>query len=700
MPPPPSHTPLIALPALVLDLETTGLNVKSDRVVQVAGIFMRGDARSAQYEIDSLVNPQVPIPPSSTEIHNIRDGDIADAPPFTDIAEQLRKLFSGNVIIGHNIGFDIAILRHEFARAELSWHEPPIIDIGQLLGAMQPALPDTGFETVTSALGVRILDRHSAKGDCMAAAEAWAKLIAMLRDREIRTLGEAQALANERQDLLLHQAQAGWFNVPGELVKARAVSTAPRIDSYVFEKRLADVMSSPPVMIDAKATLREAAQRMVANKMGALLVGHEGEPPEGIITEYDMLRVTANQSIDLDTGTVDTVKTAPVETMRFDEMLYRALGRMDRTHTRHICVVDKYDKPVGMVSQRDLLQHRARGPEMLSDALKEAKDVPSLAAAYAQVTPVAERLLTEDLDGVEIARVISSELQALTRRACKLCIADMKAEGKGDAPADWCVLVLGSGGRGESLLGADQDNALIHTGSESDDAWFADFGKRLADMLDTSGLPRCKGGVMLMNERWRGTLPQWKKRVDSWLRRARADDILSVDIFFDMVSVAGDTNLARQLHKDSVAVASKSPPFLGLLAQSVLQVSPRFSMFGRLPTEEGRTDLKRDGLLPLVSLARTLALRIGSRSRATPERLRDAAKAGRLGDRDAERLIELHALILTLILQQQIEDIEQGIPISNGVLVSQLDRDSQHRLKRGIQRLNTVVGEIQSLMAR
>jgi len=699
MPPPPSHTPLIALPVLVLDLETTGLNVKTDRVVQVAGIFMRGDARSEQYEIDTLVNPQVPIPPSSTEIHNIRDSDIVDAPPFTGIAEQLKKLFSGHVVIGHNIGFDIAILRHEFARAEMSWHEPPIIDIAQLIGALQPALPDTGFETVTSALGVRIQDRHSAKGDCMAAAEAWGKLIAMLRDREIRTLGEAQALANERQDLLLHQAQAGWFNVPGELVKAREVSTAPRIDSYVFEKRLMDVMSSPPVLISAKASLREAAQRMVENKMGALLVGHEGEVPEGIITEYDMLRVTANQSIDLDGSTVDTVKTAPVETMRFDEMLYRALGRMDRTHTRHICVVDKYGKPVGMVSQRDLLQHRARGPEMLSDALKEAQDVPSLAAAYAQVTPVAGRLIAEDLDGVEIARVISSELQALTRRACKLCIADMKAEGKGEPPADWCVLVLGSGGRGESLLGADQDNALIYAGSEADDAWFAEFGKRLADMLDTSGLPRCKGGVMVMNEAWRGTLGQWKKRVDSWLRRARPDDILSVDIFFDMISVAGDTNLARQLHKDSVAVASKSPPFLGLLAQSVLQVAPRFSMFGRLPTVEGRTDLKRDGLLPLVSLARTLALRVDSRSRATPERLRDAVKAGRLGDRDAERLIELHALILTLLLKQQIEDIEQGIPISNGVLVGQLDKDVQAQLKRGIQRLNTVVGEIQSLMS-
>jgi CBS domain-containing protein len=498
---------------------------------------------------------------------------------------------------------------------------------------------------------------------------------------------------------LLHQVQAGWYALPGELQTVPVRSTTPRLDSYVFEKRLTDVMSSPALMIGSKATLREAAQKMVEHKTGALLVGEEGGAPEGIITEYDMLRVTANRQIDLDQATVDSAHSTPVQSMRFDEMLYRALGRMDRTNTRHICVVDKYGKPVGMVSQRDLLQHRSRGPEMLNDALKQADDAPALAAAYAQLTPVASRLLSEDLDGVEIARVISSELQGLTRQASKLCLAAMKADGKGEPPADWCVIVLGSGGRGESLLGADQDNALIHTGSEDDDGWFEEFGERLADMLDAAGLARCKGGVMVMNELWRGNLSQWNRRVEAWLRRASPDDILNVDIFFDLLSVAGNTNLARQLHVDAVTAASKSPPFLGLLAQSVRSVAPRFSLFGRLPTDEGRVDLKRDGLLPLVSLARTLALRIRSRSRATPERLRDAVHAGRIGDRDAERLIELHALILTVILQQQIDDIENGIPISNSVAVSQLDRDTQARLKRGLQRLDTVVGEIQSLMA-
>ena len=699
MPPPPSHTPLVALPALVLDLETTGLDVRNDRVIQVAAIYMQGDRLTDRFEIDSLVNPQISIPTQSIAIHKIQDVDVAEAPLFPVIAERLKSLFSGHVVIGHNIGFDIAILRHEFSRAELSWHEPPIIDIGQLLGALQRSLPDLGFETVASALGVEIRDRHSARGDCRAAAEVWAKLVPMLRDREIRTLGEAQTLASERQDLTLHQAQAGWFTKPDELVTAPSPVTMPRIDSYVFEKQLGDVMSSPPIFTKATTPIRQAMRKMVENKIGALLIGEAGKAPLGIVTENNLLRVVARADLDLDQAPVNKVMSSPVVAMRFDEMLYRALGRMDHMNVRHLCVNDKYDMPVGMVSQRDLLRHRARGPDMLRDALTTANDLPELAAAYAELKPVATQLLSEDLDGTDIARVISSELQGLTARASTLCMDAMKADGHGEPPADWCVLVLGSGGRGESLLGADQDNALIHTGSQEDDAWFAEFGRRLADTLDAAGLPRCKGGVMVANPPWRGNVTQWRKRIDDWLRRASPNDILNVDIFFDLVSVAGNTELARQVHTDAVQAASKSPAFLGLLAQATRSVAPRFSLLGNLSLDNGRMNLKRDGLLPLVSLARTLALRIGSRSRATPERLRDVVAAGRLGEKDAERLIRLHVLILTLILKQQLDDIEQGIPTGNSIIYRDLGRDVQQQLKRGLRRLDMVVNEIQGLMS-
>jgi DNA polymerase-3 subunit epsilon/CBS domain-containing protein len=188
--------------------------------------------------------------------------------------------------------------------------------------------------------------------------------------------------------------------------------------------------------------------------------------------------------------------------------------------------------------------------------------------------------------------------------------------------------------------------------------------------------------------------------VEGWLSKARPEDLLNVDIFFDMAPAAGDGSLAWDLQKEAIEAASGSPPFLALLAQSVQGVAPRVGFFGGLPSEEGRVDLKREGLLPLVSLARTLALRAGAASRATPERLRDAAAYGNLPKGDAEALIELHEELLTLVLRQQLADLQEGVRPSGRVALKELERHEQRRLTSGLKRLETVVGEIRSAISR
>jgi DNA polymerase-3 subunit epsilon/CBS domain-containing protein len=697
--PPLAHTPLIALPALVLDLETTGLDVRADRIVQVSAIAMQGDCLTEAPVLDSLIDPGIPIPPASTRIHHIQDADVSGAPAFAEVADQLKALFSGHVVIGHNVGFDMAILRHEAARAGIPWHEPEFIDIALLVGALQPSLPDLGLETVAASLGVEITNRHSARGDSLAAAQAWAKLVPLLRDNEIRTLGEVLTLAGRREDLIMRQTEAGWFETPGELIRVAHLPPVGRIDSYVFNRRLADVMRTPPQHVSPQTTLKAAAVAMSELEVGSLLVGVEGAGPQGIITRNDLLRVISQGTPDLKTGHVAEVMSSPVECMHQREMLYRAIARMDRTNISHLCVVDDAGLAVGMVSLRNLLQHRARGAEMLSDALEAADDPPSLAAAYSRVASVAYHLLLEDMQGVDIARMISGELRALTARATQIAMTRMEAGGKGPPPADWCVLVLGSGGRAESLLGADQDNALIHTGSDADDPWFAETGAIMTGLLDAAGVPLCKGGVMVSSAEWRGTTDAWRQRIDGWLLRARPEDLLNVDIFFDLTPVAGTPALAHDLHEEAVRAAARAPAFTNLLAQSVQAFAPRFSMIGRLPMNEGRINLKRDGLLPLVSLARTLALRSGSTVRSTSERLRDSVAAGRISEGDAERLIELHARLLNCLLRQQIDDLQNGIALSGTVVPGQLSRDEQSQLKKGLKHLNTMVGEVMRLVA-
>src|SRR5690348_4468789 len=108
-------------------------------------------------------------------------------------------------------------------------------------------------------------------------------------------------------------------------------------------------------------------------------------------------------------------------------------------------------------------------------------------------------------------------------------------------------MVLGSGGRGESLLSADQDNALVYASGEPggpEDRWFAALGGAMADILDQIGIPYCRGGVMAQNAAFRHSVDKWKQQIDGWIERAEPFDLLNVDIFFDGVAVHGDLVLA------------------------------------------------------------------------------------------------------------------------------------------------------------
>ena len=385
---PPNHTPLMALPAVVLDLETTGLDVRTDRVIQLGVVSVPRAGKEPKTLIDQLINPEIPIPAVSTEIHHIKDNDVAAAPFFSDVANNLCKVIKNRVVIGQHIAFDLAILKREFARYNLVWHEPISLDVSLLVGALQPALFDVSMESVCTFLGVNITDRHTAIGDCLAAMHCWQKIIPLLQEKNVRTLGEAIAFANQRQDLLLRQMESGWLEVPAGLVTSIADST-PRIDSYVFKHRLADVMSRPAVFVSPETMLRNAARTMVDRHMGCLLVGVTGSTPDGILTENDIMRVTAEGKLDMDTISVKSAMSSPVESIHQDEMLYRALARMDRLNVSHLCVVDDDGVPSGMVSQRNLLQYRARGTNMLYDAMETANDVHELAAAYGRAKGIA-----------------------------------------------------------------------------------------------------------------------------------------------------------------------------------------------------------------------------------------------------------------------------------------------------------------------
>ncbi|MBP7063766.1 DUF294 nucleotidyltransferase-like domain-containing protein [Ferrovibrio sp.] len=475
------------------------------------------------------------------------------------------------------------------------------------------------------------------------------------------------------------------------------MSDSPHLlDPGPYRKRIGSLMRRPATSLDLSCSLADAAQLMAAQNIGALLVS-EYERPVGILTERDLTRALARLGAAAADLPVGQAMTRGIISLPEDALLFRAIGRMRRLNLRYLAVTDGRGDYVGMVSARALLRQRAAEAQSVSDGIEGASDAASLGAVRAALPDLCRALLEEKLSPSEIAAVISGIYADITTRAASLVEAQLQAEND-PAPAPWCLLMLGSGGRGESLLVPDQDNAIIQAGSSEDDGWYARAGKRISDLLDTAGIPYCKGGVMAMNTAWRGAQGQWRARVVEWVRRHSAEALLNVDIFFDLQPIHGERRLGEQLRSEALAAARASPLFLRLLAEQAAQIHPAIGLFGRLVEKEGLVDLKLGGLLPLVSAARCMALKLGLPATATQARLRGAAELGHISTEDLEGLLKAHELILGLLLRQQLADLAAGRKPGSRLPVAAISKADRARLKAALRHLEMLPDMVRNVL--
>lgn len=680
-------TSLISLDAVVIDIETTGLDPRKARAVELAAVRLTGGKLDTNSAFRRMVNPGAPIPAAATQIHRIDDAAVADASSFAQVWPEFSAALGDAVLIGHTVGFDLAVLARECKRANLTWTPPPSLDTRLLAEIAEPELADYALESLAAWLGVEIRDRHSALGDAQAAAQIFQALVPRLRERGVRTLAEAMRACHALTRAVEQHHRAGWSEPVAPHDDAAPVA---RIDSYPYRHRVGELMS-PARFIDPAASVGAALDAMTAAGISSLFVAPPGvalPQDTGIITERDVLRALARARRDALGWPVAQAMSRPLATVPQDAFAYLAVSRMNRLKVRHLGVTDESGAVVGAVSARDLLRLRAEGGVLLGDRIDQAADVSDLARTWGNVAQVAAGLAREGLSGREISAVISRELGAMTHRAAVLAEERMRDAGHGAPPCPYALAVLGSAGRGESLLAMDQDNAIVFAEGSPDgpeDRWFAAFGTHVADILHEAGVPYCAGGVMAKNAPWRGARATWQARVQHWISRSSRQDLLNVDIFFDLRGVHGDLGLAATLWREAFDLAAGEIAFAKLLAEAAGTVAPALNWLGGFKTIAGRIDLKKAGLFGLVSTARALAIRHHVVERATAARLAGVTAAGRGAEGDLDALIEAQATFLDLILAQQIRDIAAGVPPSNSVEVKRLSRRERLRLHAALK---------------
>lgn len=290
---------------------------------------------------------------------------------------------------------------------------------------------------------------------------------------------------------------------------------------------------------------------------------------------------------------------------------------------------------------------------------------------------LAAELLAGGRPAHEALAAIAAHNRDIHRAVLESCMA-----GRTPAPAGFTGLILGSGGRGESFLHPDQDNAFILDDYPDEehgrvDRWFVALAKEFIRALDAAGFPLCKGNVMASNPVWRKTRTQWRDQVSIWVRKRSPVAVLYADIFLDFAPFAGDPGRASELRGHVLQELRRHPALLGDMALAHAQTAVGLGLFGRLP---GHLDLKLRGLMPLVGAVRLLALRAGIAETATPARIA-ALRSADVFDRDtAAAAAAAFDTMGAILLRQQIADHAAGRTPGNDIAPHDLDRPRQRAL--------------------
>jgi DNA polymerase-3 subunit epsilon len=156
-------------PLVFFDLETTGINVASDRIVEISWLKILPSGQEISHT--QLVNPTIPIDPRATAIHGISDEDVKDKPTFKEIAKSLVRELEGCDLAGYNSNkFDIPLLAEEFLRAEVDFDmsRRKFIDVQVIFHKMEQRTLSAAYKFYCEK---DLAEAHTAEADTRATYE-------------------------------------------------------------------------------------------------------------------------------------------------------------------------------------------------------------------------------------------------------------------------------------------------------------------------------------------------------------------------------------------------------------------------------------------------------------------------------------------------------------------------------------------------
>ncbi|WP_347250030.1 exonuclease domain-containing protein [Zoogloea sp.] len=176
----------------VFDTETTGLNPsEGDEIIQIGATRIVNGKLLKSESFDQLVDPLRELPEASTKIHGITPEMLVGQPPMAKVLPAFHAFAEDTVLVAHNAAFDMRFLQLKEGSTGISFSQP-VLDTLLLSAVIHPAQESHRLEAICERMGVNIMGRHTAMGDAIVTGEVFLRMIPLLAEMGIRTLGEAR----------------------------------------------------------------------------------------------------------------------------------------------------------------------------------------------------------------------------------------------------------------------------------------------------------------------------------------------------------------------------------------------------------------------------------------------------------------------------------------------------------------------------
>ncbi len=468
----------------------------------------------------------------------------------------------------------------------------------------------------------------------------------------------------------------------------------------------------PPLICKPDTPLRDAAHMMDAEEASAVLV-ELGDGEFGIVTDSDLRSKVVAGRLSQDDPLKSAMNT-PLVSVSADQTGADVMLAMLDHDIRHVPVFASRSEVLGVIVAIDLVAAETRSPFVLRRAIARARNKEELREAASRLRETIVALHRGELTPLHVSDVVAAVTDALIRRMIELAI-----ETEGPPPAEFAWMSLGSHGRREPVPSSDVDSGMAwrdrpdpdpitteprrHLASARATSYMHSIASHVADCIRVIGWRLDPHGVAPGSAFSASSIEDWRRSIENWLRHPSDNRVLiAVSILLDGRVVYGPErglDVKRllfglgdrpSLERWMLRLALAAKPPTGFIRDRVAYGSGR---------RRGALDIKHDGLLPIIDLARYAALKGDLLANHTLDRLRAASAQGVMDSAEARVLEEAFELFSELRLEHQVMQIERGGEPDDRLAPEELDSLTRRYLRDAFHEVAAVQRSVSTALS-